>query len=240
MLESAEVRVLNVLGVIPARGGSKSIPKKNIVDLGGLPLIAYTIKAAKNSALLNDFIVSTDSEDIASIARFFGAVTPFIRPENLSNDFSDSIDVVTHALAFMEKEKKTTYDAVVLLQPTTPFRSASLIDKALRLLCKSQFDSIISVVDVGANHPYRMYTLGKNEQLISFVSDVEEPMMPRQKLPSIFIRSGDIYAVRRSCLMEQNSLIGRNPGGLVVDPGSSINIDEPIDLDLARIKLQSF
>ena len=227
-----------MLGVIPARGGSKSIPHKNVVDLGGKPLIAYTIAAALEAQLLDDFIVSTDCEKIASIARSLGAEVPFIRPKHLSSDFADSLGVVVHALAFMENKKQKRYDAVVMLQPTTPFRKASWIDNALRRLAESELDSVVSVVDVGANHPYRMYSLDAKEELIPFVYGVDNPMMPRQKLPPVYIRSGDIYATRRSCLLEQRSLIGRSSGALVIDFEYAINIDEPLDLEVARLKLR--
>jgi len=239
MNKNKALKPLRVLGVIPARGGSKSIPKKNIVDLGGKPLIAYTIEAARNARLLDCFIVSTDSDEIASVAKAYGADVPFLRPDDLSTDSADSLSVVIHALEFMEKQNNSLYDVIIMLQPTTPFRDASLIDNALdRLVNEEYLDSIVSVVDVGANHPYRMYSLDENYRLVPFVTNVHDPMMPRQKLPPVFIRSGDIYAVRRSCLIEQKSLIGRYSGGLVIDNQSAINIDEPVDLEIARMKLR--
>ena len=229
----------SVLGVIPARGGSKSIPQKNIVDLNGKPLIAYTIDAAKKSKLLNSCIVSTDSEDIASVASTFGAEVPFIRPSKLSNDHSDSLGVMLHALEFMENQNETVYDAVLMLQPTTPFRSVSLIDDALKYLAESDLDSVVSLVDVGANHPHRMYSLDETNELIPLLRNVRDPMKPRQKLPPFYIRSGDIYATRRSCLLEQKSLIGHRSGGVIIDPKLGVNIDEYIDLEIARIMAKS-
>lgn len=227
-----------VLGVIPARGGSKSIVSKNIVDLGGKPLIAYTIDAAQKAQLLDGCIVSTDCNEIASVAKSCGADVPFIRPGGLATDSADSFGVVRHALEFMENNNQTRYDAVLMLQPTTPFRKASWIDDALKHLAESELDSIVSVVDVGANHPYRMYSLDQNKELVPFVDGVDDPMMPRQRLPPVYIRSGDIYATRRSCLLEQKSLIGRRSGGLIIDPEYAVNIDEPMDLEVARLKLR--
>lgn len=232
------IKLLHTLGVIPARGGSKTIPKKNIVDLGGKPLIAYTIDSAREAQLVGDIIVSTDCEEIVAVARAFGAEVPFIRPIELATDSADSLGVVLHALEFMEEKNQTKYDAVVMLQPTTPFRKASWIDDALKRLSESNLDSIVSIVDVGANHPYRMYSLDGNAELVPFVDGVDDPMMPRQKLPSVYIRSGDIYATRRSCLLEQRSLIGRHSGGLVIDPKYAVNIDESMDLEVARLKLR--
>jgi CMP-N,N'-diacetyllegionaminic acid synthase len=233
-----DVRAFHVLGVIPARGGSKSIPKKNVVDLCGKPLIAYTIEAALGAKLIDCCIVSTDCEEIASVAKACGAEVPFIRPAVLSSDNAGSLGVVLHALECMEHQNNTVYDAVVMLQPTTPFRKATLIDEALRRLATSHLDSVVSLVDVGANHPYRMYSLDQKNELISFVEGVVDPMMARQKLPAVYIRSGDIYATRRRCLVEQKSLIGRHSGGLVIDPEYAVNIDEPIDLEMARLKLR--
>ena len=238
MVISDSLHRFRTLGVIPARGGSKSILKKNIVDLGGKPLIAHTIEAARNAILLVDLVVSTDCEEIAAVAREWGADVPFIRPKELSTDTADSLGVVRHALEFMEEKFNVSYEAVVLLQPTTPFRLPSWIDDALRRLADSTLDSVVSVVDVGANHPFRMYRLDENENLMPFVDGIEDPMMPRQRLPPVYIRSGDIYATRRSCLLEQKSLIGRHSGGLVIDPKYAVNIDEPLDLEVARLKMQ--
>lgn len=233
-------RVFRVLGVIPARGGSKSVLKKNIVDLGGKPLIAYTIESAHSAGLMDRCIVSTDCDEIASIAKACGAEVPFIRPDELSTDNAGSLGVVLHALEFMERQSNTVYDAVVMLQPTTPFRKASWIDDAVRRLAATDLDSVVSVVNVGASHPYRMYSLDQHSQLVPYVEGVIDPMMARQKLPPVYIRSGDIYATRRSCLIEQKSLIGRHSGGLVIEDDCAVNIDEPIDLEIARLKMRAF
>ena len=226
------------LGVIPARGGSKSIPKKNIVDVCGKPLIAHSITAAQQSKLLSYFIVSTDSEEIAMVAESYGADVPFIRPSELATDSADTFGVVLHALDFMENKLKTHFDAVILLQPTTPLRESAWIDDAIKRLQESDLDSIVSVVDVGANHPYRMYRINQNEELEPFIEGVADPMMPRQKLPQVYIRSGDIYATRRSCLLEKKSLIGSRSGGFRIDSAQAVNIDEPNDLELARLKMR--
>ena len=228
-----------VLGIIPARGGSKSIIKKNIANLGDKPLIAHTIEAASASIHLDQFIVSTDSEEIASISRNLGANVPFIRPRHLATDMADSYGVVLHAMQFIEKQAQVRFDAVMLLQPTTPFRPLGLIDQAIEYLAKENFDSIVSVVNVGAIHPYRMYTLDENKELLSFCKNDINSMMPRQLLPPIFIRSGDIYVTRRNCLLDQKSLIGKHSGAIILDPKNTLNIDEPIDLEIARLMLKN-
>jgi CMP-N-acetylneuraminic acid synthetase len=127
---------LRVLGIIPARGGSKGLPGKNIKLLNGIPLIAYTIKEAIKSKL-EECIVTTDSEEIASISRLYGGNVPFIRPIEIATDNASSIDVVLHALNFMKEHKNKEYDAIMLLQPTTPFRDSEDINQALDLLIKS-------------------------------------------------------------------------------------------------------
>jgi CMP-N-acetylneuraminic acid synthetase len=227
----------DILAVIPARGGSKAIPGKNIVDVAGKPLIAYTIEATLASSLITDHLVSTDSEEIADIAKKFGANVPFIRPKYLGEDQSSSVDVVIHALGEMEAQYGKKYDVITLLQPTTPMRSAQTIDMAINQLLCSDAESVVSVVSVGAIHPYRMYSISQNDCLVPYLSGVEDPMMPRQNLPPVYIRSGDIYAVRRSCLLEKHSLIGDHSKALVLSPEETINIDNFDDLTVARLRL---
>ena len=153
---------------------------------------------------------------------------PFIRPSELSTDTASSLDVVIHSMYFMEERLKLTYDAVLLLQPTTPFRQSHWIDTAIQKInCDGNLDSVVSVVDVGANHPYRMYTLDDHSYLEPFVS-VSDPMMPRQMLPPVFIRI--IYLTKRECLVKQKSLIGSASAGLVIDASLPKNIDTADDL----------
>ncbi|QNJ07687.1 N-acylneuraminate cytidylyltransferase [Synechococcus sp. Minos11] len=230
---------LRTLGVIPARGGSKGIPNKNIVDLGGQPLIQYSIQSAYQCSGLDDVIVSTDSVDIANLSESLGASVPFIRPAQFATDQSDSFSVVYHALQFMESKNNCIYDIVVLLQPTTPFRSSNLIDSVVMSLISadSSVDSAVTVVNVGANHPHRMYSMTNRNLLVPVCSDVSDPMMPRQDLPDIYIRSGDVYATRRDCLISKNSLIGDISLGFTVDPSTSFNIDTPQDLRYAQLFL---
>ena len=147
---------MKVLGVIPARGGSKGIPNKNIKLLNGKPLIYYSIFEGLKSKVISDLIVSTDDEKIKKIAENFGANCPFIRPSDLSNDTALAIPTIQHATLFMEKMKKFKYDYVVMLQPTSPLRTSTDIDKAINMLIKSSSDGIISIVNVDNNHPMKM------------------------------------------------------------------------------------
>ena len=228
---------MRVLGVIPARGGSKGIAKKNIVDICGKPLIAYSIDAASRSQRLSTFIVSTDSDEIADVAIGYGALAPFRRPAEISNDIASSFDVIMHALDFMEAETNSIYDAVMLLQPTTPMLTAATIDAAILQLSNCDCDSVVSVVDVGANHPYRMYELDDKNTLVGLLAN-EDPMMPRQKLPKVYIRSGDVYVTRRECLMQKLSLIGNASKAILIKPEDTVNIDTVEDLMIARYRIE--
>jgi len=228
---------MRVLGVIPARGGSKGIAKKNIVDICGKPLIAYSIDAASRSQRLSTFIVSTDSDEIADVAIGYGALAPFRRPAEISNDIASSFDVIMHALDFMEAETNSIYDAVMLLQPTTPMLTAAIIDAAILQLSNCDCDSVVSVVDVGANHPYRMYELDDKNTLVGLLAN-EDPMMPRQKLPKVYIRSGDVYVTRRECLMQKLSLIGNASKAILIKPEDTVNIDTVEDLMIARYRIE--
>lgn len=224
----------SVLGVIPARGGSKGIPRKNLVDLCGKPLIAYTIEAALGAARLSRVVVSTEDEEIARIAQGYGAAVPFRRPAELSTDGAHSLPVVQHALETMEAKDGRVYDVVVLLQPTTPLRTARDIDEGVELLVSSGADSVISVVEVGPNHPYRMKRILDDGRLVNFVDQGFEDMRPRQELPPVYIRSGDLYISLRRVVMEMGTLVGPHCRPVVIPTDRAVNVDTRLDLERAR------
>lgn len=224
------------LGVIPARGGSKAIPNKNIYPVLGKPLLNYTIEAALESRLLTHCVVSTDSQDIAEIASRAGALVPFLRPPELSTDAALSLPVILHSLAFMEKTKGISYDAVVMLQPTTPMRLSYDIDMALEKLFATDADSVISVVEVGAAHPLRMKCV-VDDQLINYIDQGFEDMRPRQSLPPVYIRNGAIYASRCRTLLEQQTFSGMDCRAYKMPIERSINIDTLVDLKIAEFYL---
>ena len=220
---------MNVLGLIPARAGSKSIPKKNLVDLGGRPLIAWTIESAVNSSL-SKVIVSTDSIEIAATCKSLGAEVPFMRPEKISKDDSLSIDVVIHALDTLEED----FDSVMLLQPTSPFRSVSDINNAIQLLAEA--DSVISVEAVEGMHPARMKFINTDGYLVDplFAEEVEN--MPRQQLSPLYIRNGAIYLTKIDSI-RQRTFKGAKSRALIMPSSRSINIDSEFDLQIARALL---
>ena len=225
-----------ILAVIPARGGSKGIPNKNIIDIGGNPLIKYTIDAALDSTMLTDCIVSTDSDEIAGIAEACGALVPFKRPENLSNDKALSLPVVQHAVKFMEAQQGYKYDLVIMLQPTTPLRQAKDIENAINILLGTNSDSVISVVEVEGHHPLRMKRV-VDGRLINYIDQGHEDMRPRQVLPPVYIRNGAIYVTRRDVLINESSFTGSDSRAYIMPSKRSVNIDTFHDLIVARNEL---
>tara|TARA_B100000579_G_C22694978_1_gene786953 strand:+ start:343 stop:1044 length:702 start_codon:yes stop_codon:yes gene_type:complete len=227
-----------VIAIIPAKGNSRAIKKKNIRKILGKPLIYYTIIQAKKSKLINDIVVSTDSKDIAKISKKYGAKVPFIRPKYLSSHFVPSHPVIKHAVLFMEKLNKYKYDYVIMLQPTCPLRKHSDIDYSLNKLIKSKFKSITSVVNVGGNHPYRMKVIKKNK-LYNFIDRGFEDMRPRQKLKKIYIRNGAIYASTRDTVIKKNTLVARKNLPHIMPEKRSVNIDTMSDLFTAEYYLKN-
>ena len=222
----------NILGVIPARGGSKGIKNKNIHLLNGFPLIYHTINEGMKSKLLTDLIVSTDSIDIKNISEKYGAECPFIRPKELSTDNALAIPTVQHAVRTYEKIVGFKYDFILMLQPTAPLRKANDIDSALVELITKCADAIISVVDVDNFHPFKMKTIDNG--FLNDYKDYEVENPPRQELPSVFIVNGAIYATKRDVLMKQNTFKGKNCLPYIMPQERSVNIDNFTDFIVAE------
>lgn len=218
---------MNILGVVPARGGSKGIPHKNVVDLGGRPLLAWTSEAALSSTLQR-IVLSTDDPQIAEVGRNLGLEVPFIRPAILSTDAARSIDVVQHALSALGAEP----DAVMLLQPTTPFRTVSDIEESIELLRPPDVQSVISVAAVGGHHPARMKQIERGWlRDPPFAETIEG--QPRQHLPPLFIKNGAIYLTRLE-VIQMGCFQGARCRPLEMPAERSVNIDGPLDLLVAR------
>ena len=228
---------MNILAVIPARGDSKSIPRKNIVNVNGKPLISYTINAALEVDCLTDIVVSTEDPEIAEISKELGAQVPFIRPLNLASDDAQSFPVIEHALHFMEKARGFKYDAILMLQPTSPLRTSKHINDSIDLFNSEECDSVVSIASVGGNHPLRMKRLEGNK-LVNYIDQGFWDMRPRQILPDVYIRNGAIYLIRRDVIIEQSQLIGTMCLGYVMSDIQSVNIDTPIDLMVAELLLK--
>ena len=222
---------VSVLAIVPARGGSKGIPRKNLAELAGLPLIAHTIRAGLASQELDRVIVSTDDGEIAQVARSNGADVPFIRPAELAGDDSPTVDVILHALQSCDPGGSA--ELVVVLQPSSPLRSAADIDATIqRLLAAPDLQVAISVTPAGTGHPAYLYRPVDDEGEL-------EPLFPqaqltRQSLTRSFRRNGAVYAARVSHVRATRSLLAARVAAHVMPESRSVNIDEPFDLFLAE------
>jgi CMP-N,N'-diacetyllegionaminic acid synthase len=218
-----------ILGVITARGDSKGIPGKNIKDLGGKPLIAYSIDAAKKSDLITHLIVSTDDEEIADVAKKRGCDVPFIRPKELAQDETPHLPVMQHAVKEMEDELGIVFDYVIIFQPTSPFRTKEDIDGTLKKLIDTGADSAVSVCEWNEAHPMKAKKLDGDDVLPYFEA---ETSTQRQELEKAYKRSGAAYAMKRDVIMngeKPGDLYGKRTVGHIVPADRSIDIDTPLD-----------
>jgi CMP-N,N'-diacetyllegionaminic acid synthase len=220
---------MRTLAIIPARGGSKGVPRKNIRQLGGRPLIEWSIRSALAAGdALTRIIVSTDDVETAAIARSAGAEVPFMRPPELSGDKVPTLPVLQHAVAFAENEEGQMYDLVMLLQPTAPFRTAQDIRDAVHLAATDNCDSVISVVQVFAVHPILMKRI-EGERLMPFCIEEREGTRRQDYSPAAFMRNGAIYLTRRHLIIEQGTIWGRQIRPLVMPEERSASIDSEHD-----------
>lgn len=224
---------MKVLAIIPARGGSKGVPDKNIRLLRGKPLITYTISAALQSQLLSKVIVSTDSEKIAEIATRWGADVPFIRPDELAQDNTPTLPVLQHALQFLAKHNEY-FDAVCLLQPTSPFRPSGFIDDAIRTFTIKDTDALVSVLPVPDEYNPHWAFISDNNGLLSIATGEKQIIPRRQDLPKAYFRDGALYLTKTNVLLKKNSIYGDSLSYIVSDPRHYVNIDTPQDWDKAE------
>src|SRR4030043_915142 len=219
---------MQILALIPARGGSKSIPHKNIGLLAGFPLIAYSIAAARQSKLVSRIIVSTDDDEIASIARGFGAETPFLRPPEFAQDNSLDLPVFIHALNWLQEHEHYQPEILVQLRPTSPLRPPDCVDQAIQILQDyPDSDSVRGVIPSGQN-PFKMWRLtdqGRIAPLLSLSGLVEPFNAPRQALPQTYWQTGHIDAIRLSTILQRGSLSGEIIYPLLIDPRYAVDID---------------
>ncbi|KFM20114.1 Post-translational flagellin modification protein B [Marine Group I thaumarchaeote SCGC AAA799-P11] len=223
----------NHLCVIPARSGSKGIPFKNIQKICGKPLIEYSINAAKESKLINRIIVSTDSKQIADIAKKLGAETPFMRPKKISGDFATQYDVAEHAVKFLLDHESYLPDTITILQPTTPIRTSKIIDKSITLLNKTKSTSVLSVSDV-KDHPNIIFH-EKNKYLKPFDRNFEKHST-RQSRTQLYAPTGSIYTFGYKTLKKYNSIYGPKIKALKIkEQEFNIDIDTIYDLFISEM-----
>jgi CMP-N-acetylneuraminic acid synthetase len=228
-----------VLAVIPARGGSKGVPRKNIRPVHGKPLIAYTIEPALAVKYrLHRLIVSTDDEEIASTAMNYGAEVPFMRPADLGGDKVPMVPVLQHAVQTIEAMDGVKMDWVLLLQPTCPFRLPGDILAALDLAFQGGCDSVISVVQVFSQHPILMKKI-ENNQLLPFMIEEVEGTRRQDYTPPAYMRNGCIYLTNRDNLINNHSIWGKVIRPYIMPEERSVNVDSELDMKLVEFMLES-
>ena len=221
---------MKTLALIPARGGSKGIPRKNVLPIAGKPLITWTIEAALRSRLLHSVVVSTDDAEIAEVARQAGAQVPFMRPSDLAQDHTPGIDPVLHALSHLPE-----FDAVLLLQPTSPLRQTADIDGCLRMAQERALASIVSVSEPDA-HPCWTYKLAADGTLTPLIEGTTATR--RQDLPAVYAVNGALYFAQTSWLQQHRRLVTAETRAFIMPRDRSVDIDTPLDWRFAEMLLK--
>lgn len=235
---------MNVLGLIPARGGSKGVPRKNIKLLAGRPLLAYTAEAALATNKLSRVILSTEDEEIAEVGRACGLEVPFLRPAELALDTTPSLPVIQHAVRTLEAQGSRSdavcrFDAICLLQPTNPLRRAADIDGCIELLEREQADTVFTMLAVPAEHNPHWVYFQNGDGSLRLSTGEAAPIPRRQLLPPAYHREGSVYVTRRDVVMLDNSLYGARILGFEIERQRSVNIDTLSDWHEAEARLQA-
>lgn len=239
MAPSVEKNRNAILTVITARGGSKGLPGKNIKPFLGKPLIAYSIEAAKQARYDNaDIVVSTDDQEIAEVAKQYGASVPFMRPDELATDSATSIDVLKHVITEMECSKNQgAYDWVLLLQPTSPLRTSHDIEQVFKLSTSRPCDAVISVVEASGSHPLKIKKIDSG-YLKPYLDKERNVATRRQDLSPVFNTNGAIYLVKRDAIMNENLIFTDKTLAYEMPRERSIDIDDLFDFEVAELLLQ--
>jgi len=225
---------MKILALIPARGGSKGIPRKNLIELGDLPLIAWTIAAARAAQSIDRVIVSTNDMEIAAVARANGAEVPFLRPDELADDTSSALAVIQHALEFLVNIEGWRPDSIAYLQPTSPFRRAETLETSISLLEDRAADTVVSVMAVPHNMlPDSLMRITNDE--LEFIIQKDNPIFRRQdKQTDLYARNGPAILLNRTNVIEADNLYGQKIAAIKMSKIESIDIDEQIDIEMAR------
>ncbi|WP_426092183.1 cytidylyltransferase domain-containing protein [Flavobacterium sp. DSR3-2] len=224
---------MRIFGIIPARGGSKGVPGKNIKLLNGKPLLQYTSEIALKSQYLTTVILSSDDNQIITVAKSLGIQVPFLRPEEFAQDQTPTIDVIIHALEWF-RNHAIFFDAVCLLQVTSPFRTVEFLDKAIEKFIASGCDSLVSVQKVPHEYnPHWTFEVNPEENL-KIVTGEEKIISRRQELPDTYHRDGSIYIMKTEVLLQQHSLYGKSISFIESPPEFYLNIDTVADWEKAE------
>lgn len=218
--------------MVPARGGSKGIPLKNLRTISGVPMVGLAGKIAQAVPLIDRSVVSTDHEEIAKVAEAHGLAAPFRRPAELSGDMIGDVEVLTHALNATEKIDGKVYDVIVMLQPTSPLRKAEHVVATIEKLVDEQWDSVWTVSETDSKaHPLKQLMLSGGQ--LGYYDAAGAKVIARQELSPVYHRNGIAYALTRACLLEQKSLSGTRCGAVVVN-GRAVSIDTEWDIDMVK------
>jgi CMP-N,N'-diacetyllegionaminic acid synthase len=223
-----------VLAIIPARGGSKGLPGKNIMELGGKPLISWTIHAAQKSKYIDRVILSSDDAEICATAGYYGCEVPFTRPEELATDAADSASVVLHALEQMER--KDSFDIIVLLQPTSPFRNERHIDEALEQFVDGDALSLVSVNALNKSMEW-LFVINQQNHTLQRLGQTGRLATRRQDLPPIYALNGALYLINKEHFMKTQRFIDELTQAYIMESKASVDIDTQEDFDYARFIL---
>jgi CMP-N-acetylneuraminic acid synthetase len=229
---------MRVLGLVPARGGSKGVPRKNIKPLGGKPLLAWTAEAALGSKQLARVVLTTDDEEIAEVGRAVGLDVPFLRPADLAGDKVPTLPVVQHAVRWLE-ERGDRFDAICLLQPTNPLRTTATIDGCIELFERTGADSLVTTLRVPAEYNPHWVYFEQPDGGLQLATGEATPIPRRQDLPAAFHREGSVYLTRRDILVNLSTLYGSRVVGYEVEPSTAVNIDTVEDWQRAEALLST-
>ena len=227
-----------ILGILPARGGSKGIIGKNLYELAGKPLLAWAGEALLNAKTLNKCICSTDSEEIAFCAKGVGLEVPFIRPEKYSGDNANIVDVILHALNFLS-DKGFDFSHVALVQATSPTVTSDDIDAAIEIAINEDADTVFSGYKATSSHPSLMYSIASNDE-VSWLLNEGSHEKRRQEFQDIFIRSGLIYIIKTKVLFQKKSIYGDKLRSYQIQENRAITIDEEQDLKWAKFLFKDY
>ncbi len=237
-LKNSEKLHKNILALIPARGGSKGVPRKNIRPLLGKPLLAWTIEEAKKSRRISRIVVSTEDREIADVAVKFGAEVPFLRPEELARDESPAMDCVIHALQWLKNNQTYNPDLLLLLEATAPLSTVDDIDNAIEILLSkgNEIDAVVGIREV-SEHPFWMSTIDEKGFIRDFVKTDRE-YTRRQDLPPVYMVNGAIYLCKTELLLKERTFTPQRTFGFIMPLERSIDINNEIEFRLAELYLK--
>lgn len=228
---------MRILGLIPARGGSKGVPQKNIKLLNGIPLLQYTSDVALQCKALSKVVLSSDDDNIIGVGKQLGIEVPFKRPDNLAKDETPTLPVILHTLDFFKKQGEE-FDAVCLLQVTSPFRTLKLLNNAVETFKQEQTDSLVSVLEVPHEYNPHWTFLPNDSNHLKIATGDQTIITRRQELPKSYFRDGSVYITKTSVLKEQKSLYGNTISYVISDANRYVNIDTLEDWKLAEEKVK--